>query len=35
MQRIARIFAPDGDAVAAPGLAVVPAADCGSLREAS
>jgi hypothetical protein len=35
MQRIARIFAPDGEAAAAPGLVVVPSADGGALREAS
>ena len=35
MQRIARIFAPDGETGAAPGLAVVASAEGGALREAS
>lgn len=35
MQQIARMFAPDGDAAAAPGLAVVAPAESGAVREAS
>ena len=35
MQQIARMFAPDGDAAAAPGLAVVAPAESSALREAS
>ena len=35
MQRIARVFAPDGGMTAAPNLAVVSSAHAGALREAS
>jgi hypothetical protein len=35
MQQIARVFAPGGEAVPAPGLAVVPAGEGSALREAS
>ena len=35
MQQIAGVFAPGGEAVPAPGLAVVPAGEGSALREAS
>jgi hypothetical protein len=35
MQQIARVFAPGGEAVPAPGLAVVPSGESSGLREAS
>ena len=35
MQQVARMFAPDGDAAAAPGLAVVAPTESGAVREAS
>jgi hypothetical protein len=35
MQEIARVFAPGGEAVPAPGLAIVPSGDGSALREAS
>jgi hypothetical protein len=35
MQQIARIFAPEGEATATPGLAVVASAEGSAVREAS